>query len=190
MEESTRNVQDVPHERRSNLVDVGRIATVFGVKGWVKILSETQPMENIFSYGTLWLKTKHGVKAIEVDEYRPHGKGFVAHIKGLDDRDEAQELGRVTIAVERGQMPDLDAGDYYWHQLEGLKVVTEYDGQSSVLGRVAELMETGANDVLVVKADTSSIDDTDRLIPYVPEQFVTSVDLEAGQITVNWDPEF
>jgi len=182
--------EDASKKSRSNLVDVGRIATVFGVKGWVKIISDTQPMENIFSYGALWLKTKHGVKAIEVDEYRPHGKGLVAHIKGLDDRDEAQALSRTTIAVERSQMPVLDTGDYYWHQLEGLKVVTEYNGQSSVLGRVAELMETGANDVLVVKADANSIDDTDRLIPYVPEQYVTGVDLAAGQITVDWDPEF
>lgn len=182
--------EDASKTSRSNLVDVGRITTVFGVKGWVKIISDTQPMENIFSYGALWLKTKHGVKAVEVDEYRVHGKGLVAHIKGLDDRDEAQALSRVSIAIERDQMPELDSGDFYWHQLEGLKVVTEYNGQTSVLGRVAELMETGANDVLVVKADAESIDDTDRLIPYVPEQYVKDVNLEAGQITVDWDPEF
>ncbi len=175
---------------RSKLVDVGRITTVFGVKGWVKVHSDTQPLENIFSYNPLWLKTKHGVKAMEVDEFRLHGKGLVAHIKGLDDRDEAQALSRVTIAIERDQMPELDAGDYYWHQLEGLTVVTEFDGRSDVLGQVTKLMETGANDVLVVKGDANSIDQSERLIPYVPEQFVKGIDLEAGLIVVDWDPDF
>lgn len=177
-------------KKRSNLVDLGRIGSVYGVKGWVKIHSDTQPAENIFSYNPLWLKTKHGVKAMEVDEYRLHGKGLVAHIVGIDDRDAAQALSRVTIAAERGQMPELDDGEYYWHQLEGLQVVTKFDGENSVLGHVSKLLETGANDVLVVKADANSIDDRERLVPYVPEQFITSIDLEAGCITVDWDPEF
>ncbi|NIB43005.1 ribosome maturation factor RimM [Pseudomaricurvus alkylphenolicus] len=177
-------------QKRSNLVNVGRISTVFGVKGWVKIHSETEPMENIFSYNPWWLKTRHGVKAVEVDEHRPHGKGMVAHIKGIDDRDQAQELCRVTIAVERDQMPELEVGEYYWHQLQGLSVITEYEGQESRLGTVTRLLETGANDVLVVQGDEQSVDQEERLIPYVPDQFVTSVDLDAGEIRVDWDPDF
>ncbi|GAB3099251.1 ribosome maturation factor RimM [Aestuariicella hydrocarbonica] len=174
----------------SNLVDVGRITTVFGVKGWVKIHSETEPMENIFSYSPWWLKTRHGVKPVEVEEYRPHGKGLVALIKGVDDRDKAQELCQVTISVERGQMAELEAGEYYWYQLEGLAVITEFEGQVSRLGVVSRLLETGANDVLVVKGDADSLDDKERLIPYIPGQFVTSIDLEAGEIRVDWDPDF
>ncbi len=177
-------------KKRSNLVDVGRITTVFGVKGWLKIHSETEPMENIFSYSPWWLKTRHGVKAVEVDEHRPHGKGLVAHIKGVDDRDLAQEYCQVSIAVERDQMPQLDAGEFYWHQLEGLAVITEFEGQTSRLGVVSRLLETGANDVLVVKGDADSIDLNERLVPYVPDQFVTSLDLDAGEMRVVWDPAF
>ena len=177
-------------QKRSNLVDVGRITSVFGVKGWVKIHSDTEPQENIFSYNPWWLKTRHGVKAVEVDECRPHGKGFVAHIKGVDDRDLAEEFCRVNIAVERQQMPELDTGEYYWHQLEGLVVITDFEGQTSRLGVVQRLMETGANDVLVVKGDADSIDLNERLVPYVPGRFVKAIDLDAGQITVDWDPAF
>ncbi len=176
--------------KRSNLIDVGRITTVFGVKGWLKIHSETQPMENIFSYNPWWLKTRHGVKAVEVEEFRPHGKGLVALLKGIDDRDMAQELCQVTIAVERAQLPELDAGEYYWHQLEGLVVISEFEGQITRLGLVERILETGANDVLVVKGDADSVDLNERLVPYIPGQFVKTVDLEAGEMRVDWDPAF
>jgi len=177
-------------KQRSNLVDVGRITTVFGVKGWLKIHSDTQPLENIFSYNPWWLKTRHGVKAVEVEEFRPHGKGLVALIKGIDDRDLAQELCQVNIAVEREQMLQLDAGEFYWHQLEGLVVISEFEGQVSRLGLVDRILETGANDVLVVKGDADSIDLNERLVPYIPDQFVKAIDLDAGEIRVDWDPAF
>ena len=174
----------------SNLVNIGRISAVFGVKGWVKIHSYTEPTENVLIYNPWWLKTAHGVKSVEIDEARPHGKGFVAHIKGVDDRDQAVLYTGVDIAVESSQLPNLDEGDYYWRDLQGLAVVTEFEGSEQRLGRVARLLETGANDVLVVVADEQSIDQRERLIPYLPGQFVKSVDLAAGEIRVDWDPEF
>lgn len=175
---------------RSNLVNVGRITTVFGVKGWLKVHSDTQPRENICSYNPWWLKTRHGVKAVEVDDYKLHGEGLVVHLKGLDDRDEAREFCQIDVAIERQQMPQLDAGEYYWHQLIGLNVVTVFGGVEVDLGTVSRLLETGANDVLVVKGNEQSLDQTERLIPYVPDLYVLDVDLEQEQIRVDWDPEF
>ncbi|GAA5315332.1 MAG: ribosome maturation factor RimM [Candidatus Pelagadaptatus aseana] len=177
-------------KKRSNLINVGRITTVFGVKGWVKVHSDTQPRENICSYNPWWLKTRHGVKSVEIDDFKPHGDALVVHIKGIDDRDEAREICQVDVAVERQQMPDLEEGDYYWHQLQGLRVVTVFEGNDQDLGTVTRLLETGANDVLVVKGDANSIDQKERLIPYVPDQFVVKIDLEQQSITVDWDPEF
>ena len=174
----------------SNLVSVGRITSVFGVQGWVKIHSFTEPGDNLFEYAPWWLKTAHGVKQVEIDAYRPHGKGFVAHVKGVDDREQAALITAVDIAVERSELPALEQGEYYWHQLEGLAVFTRVAGNVQRLGCVAKLMETGANDVLVVAPDRDSIDDRERLIPYVPEQFVLAIDLEAGSLEVDWDPEF
>jgi 16S rRNA processing protein RimM len=173
-----------------DLVNIGRITAVYGVKGWVKIHSYTEIAEDVFAYNPWWLKTAHGVKQVEVDEARPHGKGFVAHIKGIDDRDQAASLTSVDIAVERDLLPDLDEGEYYWSQLEGLSVITTFNGEAQRLGRVIKLMETGANDVLVVAPDDQSIDQRERLIPYVPEQFILAIDLAAGEMRVDWDPEF
>ena len=87
-------------------------------------------------------------------------------------------------------MPALDEGEYYWDQLQGLAVYTQFNGERQRLGVVSKLFETGANDVLVVLGDAQSIDQRERLVPYVPGQFVLSVDLQAGEILVDWDPEF
>ena len=174
----------------SNLVNVGRITAVFGIKGWVKVHSYTDPQENLFDYHPWFLKTAHGVKEIEIDEAKPHGDSFVAHIVGVDDRDLAMEFTAADIAIERDLLPELDAGEYYWSQLEGLAVFTQFSGTPQRLGVVSKLFETGANDVLVVAADAESIDERERLIPYVPEQFVISVDVNSREILVDWDPEF
>lgn len=176
--------------KSSNLVNVGRITAVFGIKGWVKVHSYTEPQENLFEYHPWWLKTPHGVKKVEIDDARPHGDAFVAHIIGVDDRDLAMEYTAVDIAIERELMPELDDGEYYWSQLEGLAVYTQFSDARERLGVVSKLFETGANDVLVVTADADSIDQRERLVPYVPGQFVVSVDLTAGEILVDWDPEF
>jgi 16S rRNA processing protein RimM len=183
---STKSVQS----NSSNLVSVGRITAVFGIKGWVKVHSYTSPPENLFDFHPWWLKTAHGVKKVEIDEARPHGDSFVAHIVGVDDRDVALTFTAVDIAVDRDQIPELDDGEYYWSQLEGLAVYTQFSGTRQRLGIVSKLFETGANDVLVVVGDAESIDQKERLLPYVPEQFVLSVDLIAGEMLVDWDPDF
>lgn len=177
-------------KRSSNLVDVGRITTVFGIKGWVKIHSYTEPAENLFQYRPWWLKTPHGVKEIEIDDSRPHGKGFVAHIKGVDDCDAAALFTAMNIAVEQDLLAELEVGEFYWHELVGLSVISHFEGKVLCLGKVVKLMETGANDVLVVASTTESIDSRERLIPYVPKQFIVNIDLDAGTMVVDWDPEF
>lgn len=174
----------------SNLLDVGRTAGVFGVKGWLKICSYTEPKENIVNYSPWWLKTRHGAKPFEVDDFKFRDKDLVVHLKGVDDRDLAAQYNLTDIAIERNQLPKLGDGDFYWHQLLGLAVVTGGAGKGILLGEVEKLIETGANDVLVVRPSADSIDDRERLLPYVPDVYVLSVDLEKEQIRVEWDPDF
>jgi len=177
-------------DKRSNLINVGRLTGVFGIKGWLKVTSNTEPKENIVNYSPWWVKTQHGVKALTVDEFNFRPQGLVVHFKDIDDRDLASGLAMADIAIEKEQLAKLGAEDYYWHQLIGLEVVSEFEGAVTLLGTVAKLMETGANDVLAVSPSDTSVDDRERLIPYVPGNFVLSVDLSANQIRVNWDPEF
>lgn len=179
-------------------IAVGQLVGVFGIKGWLKVKSNTEPEKNIIDYQPWHLKTQHGLKLVEIDEYVFRPQGLMVHIKGCDDRDQAAALGKAVIVVEKALLPQLEAKEYYWHQLVGLNVFTAFDAQSDAspseklmcLGAVKSLLETGSNDVLVVAPSENSIDDQERLIPYLPDEFVLRVDLAAQEIHVNWDPDF
>jgi len=174
-------------EDKSSLITLGKITTLYGVKGWVKVHSSTEPMENILNYAPWQLKIGDETKIVEVESGRVHGKGLVAKLAGVDDRDVARLYCGAEILTERSRLPELEVGEYYWSQLEDLLVYTE-SGQ--LLGKVDHLIATGSNDVLIVKGTEESIDRRERLIPYLPDQVVKEVDLVKGCIRVDWDPEF
>jgi 16S rRNA processing protein RimM len=164
------------------LVTLGRIVGAFGVQGWVKVHSDTDPPENIVRYSNWYLIGPGQTNSRRVDQGKRHGKSVVAKLAGCNDRDAAEQLRGLEIAVRRGQFSDhLAEGEYYWTDLEGMSVIT-IDGQE--LGTVAQLFETGSNDVMVVRGDR------ERLIPYIWDQVVVEVDLAERRIRVNWDPDF
>lgn len=174
------------------LIQLGRITGVHGVRGWVKVHSDAEPRENIFSY-TDWVVTCAGKQQkLEVERWQPHGKTLIALFKGIDDRDKATALRDARISIHREQMPILANGEFYWHQLIGLSVNSQWEGETMRLGVVDSLVETGSNDVLIVKADAASVSDSGKecMIPWVPEQFIKQVDLNVGEILVEWDPDF
>lgn len=183
------------------LITVGKIVGAFGIKGWVKVKSYTQPEENVLSYSPWQVFNSAGVnkqliqqfgRELEVVAHNHRPQGLVVQLKGVDDRNQAELLVGVELAVELSKLPKLDAEDFYWHQLIGLRVTSEFDGRQIPLGEVVDILETGANDVLVVKAKhpEQGVDQRERLIPYVPEQFIKQVDLATGLLVVEWDPEF
>ncbi|MBN7796036.1 ribosome maturation factor RimM [Parahaliea mediterranea] len=171
------------------LLTVGKITGCYGIKGWVKVHSYTDPQENFLKYGGWVIRRREGPGPIDFDAGKRHGKGLVAHIRGVDDRTTAESYQGLEVAVPAGSLPALEEGDFYWHQLEGLEVWCGTDDGDVLLGTVDYLIETGANDVLVVKASARSIDERERLIPYLPGDVVRRVDLEAGRIEVDWFPD-
>lgn len=172
----------------SDFTTMGKITSVFGVKGWVKVISYTEPKENIASYKRWQLLRDGKQQSVDVTECRAHGNGLVAKLKDCDDRELAkQQYCGALIQVATSELPALGDDECYWHQLEGLKVVST---EAKLLGRVSYLFETGSNDVLVVKPCAGSMDVTERLIPYLPEQVIKKVDLVNGEIVVDWDPDF
>ena len=165
----------------SRLIVVGEIAGAYGVKGWVKIKSFTEPSENILDYSPWLVGEGNEAREIEVLQGRPHGAMVVARLEGVDDREHAAKLNRAPIAVPRECFPVLRSGEYYWADLIGLEVITT-DGVS--LGKVVGMLETGANDVVEVRGDR------DRLIPFVQGEFIKDIRLDRCDMVVDWDPEF
>lgn len=166
---------------------MGKITSVYGVKGWVKVFSYTQPKENICRYKSWTIQRGKDVRVVSVVSCKAHGNGLVAKLQGCDDREQAKSFSDFLIKVPKDSLPELEDGDFYWHQLEGMFVRTQDD---ALLGRVSHLMETGSNDVLVIKPCDGSMDGKERLVPYLLDQVVRSVDLDKQVIVVDWDPEF
>lgn len=162
-------------------VIVGEIAGAFGVKGWVKIYSHTDPPINIVDYSPWILETEFGKKEYKVLSAQSHGAAVVALLEGIVDRDQALKLKRSKILTDRDNFPSLAPGRFYWTDLIGLRVINM---EGDELGAVVEVMPTGANDVVVVKGER------ERLIPFVMERFVKEVDLVKGILQVDWDPEY
>ncbi len=159
-------------------VVLGRISGLFGVRGWVKVYSYTEPREAVLEYDRWLLSGNDGWHEARVAEGQRHGKTIIARIDGYVDRDQAAALIGTEIAVPRGALPATGKDQFYWSDLEGLRVVHR-DGAE--LGRVASLLETGANDVMVVKGEQ------ERLIPFVMDKVVLGVDLDKGEIEVDWE---
>ena len=167
------------------MILLGRVSGLFGVKGWIKVYSDTEPRDNILNYSPWYLRRQDGWQPYEIIAGRPHGKGIVAQLANCHDRDAAAELIGSTIAIRQDQLPAAGEDEYYWSELRGLKVITTLGIE---LGRVVSLMETGANDVLVVRE--AGEQGREHLIPFIRQQVIHKVDLENGQLTVDWDPEF
>jgi len=187
---------DVSLEPLSEKVILGRITGVYGVKGWVKIFSHTDPMEAIVDFRPWYIRAESRKQApwtrVKLKAGKRHAKTVVAKFEHCNDRDQAMAFVGTEIAVDLEQLEKQREKDaYYWRDLIGMQVVNQ---QKIELGAVKSLLETGANDVLVVafeeKAEDGKIETKERLIPWTMGIAIVSVDLEQGLIEVDWDADF
>ena len=132
------------------------------------------------------LKRRDGYEPVEFDSGKFQGKGLVAHIAGVDDRTLAESYKGLEVCIPESALPALPEGEYYWRDLQGLQVWCQEGERRVLLGVVDYLIETGANDVLVVAACEGSLDERERLIPYLPGNSVSRVDLQEGVIELDW----
>lgn len=158
---------------------LGHISGLFGVKGWVKVFSYTRPRTQILNYRA-WRTGADKMHILAVENGRAHKEGIIAKFAGIDDRDQAVSLLDAEIHVLANELPELPVTEFYWHQLIGLQMV---DCQQQSLGTIVRMMETGANDVFIVRAK----DKKEHLVPYIKDQVVKQIDLESASILVDWD---
>jgi len=164
------------------MITVGRLHGAFGVRGEVKLESFTDPLRAVAKYQPWILRNARGVeRTCEGVRVREGGKGLIATMPGIENKDAADALRGVDVLVPRSALPPPAAGEYYWVDLEGLRVVNV---EGADFGTVSHLFSTGANDVLVAQGER------ERMIPFVQPDFIRSVDFDAGVVTVDWDAEF
>ena len=159
---------------------LGKISGVFGVKGWVKIFDYSRHRGDILNHPRWLLGHEQKWTECQVELGQVHGKTVIAKLMDCNDRDDAEKLRGIEVAVYPDWLIATEPGEFYWFQLQGLEV---FNLDSEPLGKVTSLIETGANDVLVVKGDQ------ERLIPYT-KNAVKHVDLDNERITVDWSVDF
>jgi 16S rRNA processing protein RimM len=162
-------------------ITLGRVSGAFGVKGWLKVQSYTEPRDNIARFGA-WTLRMNGIdRVFGVEDGHSHAGSVVAKLQGIDDRDRARDLVGADIVVERERLPAPGAGELYWTDLEGLEVRTI---AGAALGKVDHLLATGAHDVLVLDSKPQC------LIPFIVGDVVKHVDIESGFIVVDWSADY
>lgn len=168
-------------EAKANWVAMGYIKGAFGIKGWVKAAVSTESADALFDYPVWRLRQGQDIRNLKLEE--GHIAGDVLHVKlaNINDRDAAQALRGYTIEIQRSDFAPTEEDEYYWADLIGLTVVNRLDEN---LGKVSKLMETGAHDVLVVDGDYGQ-----KLIPFV-SQYIDQVEVESGQIRVDWGSDY
>lgn len=166
----------------SEAIILGHISGVFGIKGWVKVFSYTRPREQILNYPK-WFVGDDTNSQMALEQGRLHKESIIVKLEGIDDRDQAMALFESNIRVLISELVELPADEFYWYQLIGLQVV---DTAQQPIGEVVRLLETGANDVLVVH-DANNVE---HLIPYIKDQVVQRIDLTTKEMIVDWDTNY
>lgn len=158
------------------MVVMGRVTAPHGVLGWIRVRAFTEAADGLANYPLWWLGGEDGWVSWKVEAVEFHRQGLAAKLEGCDDRNVATGLAKLDVAVPRKSLPENKSGEYYWADLIGLDVLNL---QGEALGTVASLIETGANDVLIVDGDR------ERLIPFIGP-VVVEVDLAGGRLMVDW----
>ena len=161
-------------------VVIGRVSSPHGIKGWLKILSYTDPVENIFSYKSIFLKKRNDYLPFEIEDYSISGKIIRMKLKGVDDRNHSEDIAECEILINRDDLPEISSDSYYWADLIGFQIKRE-GGED--LGILDSFLETGSNDVMVV----IGINKNRNLIPFINRDVVKTVDMEGKVIIVDWD---
>lgn len=160
-------------------ITVGKIASPYGVKGWLKVQSYTELGASIFDYQPWYIVNSKNVREVaDFEEGRIHGNGLIVKFKNIDTPEDARLKTGQLIEIERAILPTLTKDEFYWSDLEGLTVI---DLQGNNLGTVSYVLETGSNDVLVVKGVK------EHAIPYLFGTVIRKVDLEKREILVDWE---
>lgn len=172
----------ISSDKENKWVIVGRIGRVYGIQGWIKVISFTEPFTNLCQYNPWHLDIENSWKPFSFTACKPHGNNLIVQFPECNNPEQAKKYVNASIAIKRNQLPELQENIYYWTDLYGLAV---YNKQGNYLGVVDYIFPTGANDVLVIKGT-----EKEHFIPYIYNHFILAVDLIEQKMLVDWDGEY
>lgn len=164
----------------SKHIIIAQIGRPYGVRGWTHLRSFMSPEEQILEQKSCLLTLPSGkTHPCTIEHIKKHGTHFTAKIDLIPTREDVANWSNATLSIERSELPELAQGEFYLDDLIGLDV---FDTSETRLGLVSELLNTGANDVLVI----TTADQKQSAIPYTPD-VIQDIDLDAKRIQVDWE---
>jgi 16S rRNA processing protein RimM len=161
----------------SALIQLGVVGAPFGVRGWVKLRSHTDPAARLLDHRNLQIGREGSWRTYRVEASGRSGGALTAKLAGVEDRDQAAALRGAQICVPRSELPQRDAKDFYRTDVIGCEVVN----LSGIgLGVVQHFIETPAQTLMVVRGER------EYWVPAVPKH-LKCVDLQARRVVVDWD---
>jgi 16S rRNA processing protein RimM len=173
----------------TDFIILGCFGRVHGIKGFITLHSYTTPRDNLLHYKPCFYLLDKQWQPLQLKQVEVSDKQLLARVEGYDDRESVARLTHVQIGIRRDQLPDLNDGEFYWHELVGMTVINQ---QGTVFGKVTELIATGSNDVLIVEEEVSDASQDKRqvLIPYLPGSSIVAVSKADRSISVDWDWDY
>ena len=171
-----------------SIVVVGKLGSAYGIKGWLKLHSFTEVSEDIFKYNPWYIQSNHDWNIVCLEDWKKHGKSYIVKLRGIDVREDVQYYSNLNIGVNSNTLPTLSDSEFYWLELVGMD---DFTTKNYHLGKVSEILETGSNDVLVIKANVNdAFNKKERLIPFIEEQVIKFISRKDNKIEVDWEPGF
>jgi 16S rRNA processing protein RimM len=158
-------------------IEVGRLGAAHGVRGWLRVQSFTDPPQRLFEWKRWRLQSGTEVNVLEV---RPQGKGWIARLEGIEERDAASRLTGQVVLVDRGELPETTEREHYRSDLVGFEA---RNVEGVLLGVVDHFFDTPGNAVMVINGTR------EYLVP-VTAQHLRSVDRQARRLVVDWPEDF
>ena len=172
--------------KKNKLICIGSVGKPRGLKGEFFLNSFCSPQNNIINYSKL-IKTDDGA-FLELEYIKETNLKFLSKIKSISDVDEIKTYTNTMLYISSENLPLISSDEVYWHDLVGMLVIDE--NKNELLGEVKDLSNFGSNECLIVKSTEDSIDDKERLIPFIRDNFISFIDKEKRIIQVNWQSNY
>ena len=173
--------------KKNKLICIGSIGKPRGLKGEFFLNSYCNPPENILNYSNFFIEDNKIVN-FKIAYIKKINKKFYSKINSINNIDEIKEYTNLKLFINSEDLPKLSIDEIYWHELIGMQVKDQ--NSNDILGIVRALNNFGANDCLVIEPSKNSVDNQERLIPFIKDIFIKSIDDKKQLIEVEWQKEY
>ena len=173
--------------KKNKLICVASVGRPRGLRGEFFLNSYCSPPKNIINYSKL-LENKDIFSELKIEYIRQINSKFYCKINNIDDVEAIKVYTNTNLYIDSIKLPELPSDEAYWHDLVGMQVIDQ--NANEILGIVDGLNNYGSDDCLLVKPTQESVDNQERLIPFIKEKFIKAINKKKKVLEVDWKKDY